>query len=123
MTEFEKSELKNSIELHLLTATGHGWVKSSELCDLFCITERQLRSVNNHPGLCSEFAISGDKGFKHVTKAGPKEYIRFKHRMRRHAVSELIRVRALDRLRSSQTKTLKHPSFTYQKESGQGVLL
>jgi len=116
-------DLKADIESYLLSAPGSGWVNSRELCARFEIKDRQLRAVGDRPGLATEFAISSDKGFKHVTKAGRVEYLRFKHRMRRHAISELVRVRDLDRRRNSQTRTIKRPAFTFQKDSGQGVLL
>jgi len=116
-------ELKEAIENHLLNAGGSGWVKSSELCELFDIKERQLRAVGERPGLASEFAISGDKGFKHIDRAMPAEYLRFKHRMRRHAIGQLTRSSNLDRRRTQSTRTIKRPAFTYQKDTGQGVLL
>jgi len=116
-------ELKAAIENHLLAAPGNGWIKSSELCSLFDIKERQLRAVGDRSGLCSDFAISGDKGFKHVSRATPAEFLRCKHRLRRHAIAELVRARNLDRLRAQSIRTIKRPAFTYQKDTGQGVLL
>jgi hypothetical protein len=116
-------ELKEAIEQYLLTAPGEGWVKSAELCERFAIVERQLRGMGDKPGLCSEFAISGDKGFKHVQTASKSEYRRFKHRMRKHAISELVRTRNLDRLRNAQTRTIKRPAFTFEKDTCQGVFL
>jgi hypothetical protein len=118
-----RDELKEAIETHLLTAGGSGWVKSIALCALFEIKDRQLRAVGNRPGLASEFAISGDKGFKHIDRATPREYLRFKHRMRRHAIGQLVRARQLDRRRNQTIRTIKRPAFTFQKDSGQGVLL
>lgn len=116
-------DLKVDIEQHLLAAPGNGWVKSRELCDRFDISERQLRQVGTRAGLASEFAISGDKGFKHVSLATQTEYKRFKHRLRRHAISELVRTRNLDRRRNRVTKTIKRPAFTFEKDTCQGVLL
>jgi hypothetical protein len=116
-------ELKESIERHLLAATGNGWVKSAELIERFDLrSDRVLRGVGDKPGLCSDFAISGDKGFKHVTKASPSEYRRFKHRMRRHAIAELVRTRNLDRRRSQATRTIQRPAYVYQPDTGQGQL-
>ncbi len=116
-------ELKEAIESYLLDAPGTGWVKSDELCERFDIKPRQLRAVGDCPGLASEFAISGDKGFKHVSRATPAEFLRCKHRLRRHAISELVRARNLDRRRAQSIRTIKRPAFTYQKDTGQGVLL
>lgn len=114
--------LENRIEEHLLEAPGNGWVKSKQLCARFGITERQLRKVGAQPGLCSGFAISSDKGFKHVTKASKGEFVRFKHRLRHHAIAELVRVRDLDQRRHQVTKTTQRPVFTREKDSGQGLL-
>ena len=117
-------KLKEAIEQYLLTAPGDGWVKGRDLCERFDLrNDRALRGVGDRPGLCSVFAISGDKGFKHVARAGTVEYLRFKHRLRRHAISEMVRVRDLDRRRSQVTQQIRCPAFIYQKDTGQGVLL
>lgn len=116
-------DLKADIESYLLSAHGDGWVKSCELCARFEIKPRQLRAVGERPGLASEFAISGDKGFKHVSRATPAEFLRCKHRLRRHAIAELTRARNLDRRRAQTTRQIRRPAFTFQKDSGQGVLL
>lgn len=115
------SELESQIEQYLLEAQGNGWVKSKVLCATFGINERQLRKVGNMPGLCSGFAISGDKGFKHVTRASKGEFKRFKHGMRKHAIAELRRVRDLDRRRHQVTTTTKRPEFIREKDSNQGL--
>ena len=99
------------------------WVKSEELCKAFEVSERQLRAVGTRPGLCSAFAISGDKGFKHISHASTTEYLRFKHRLRRHAISELVRVKKLDEARHNITRYLrKKPDFIFERDTGQGVL-
>jgi len=116
-------ELKESIEQYLLTAPGEGWVKSAALCERFAIAERQLRKVGDQDGLCSDFAISSDKGFKHIARASTREWLAFKHRMRNHAIAEMVRTRNLDRRRSQVIRTIQRPAFTFQKDSGQGVLL
>ncbi|MCF7849722.1 MAG: hypothetical protein K9M45_12805 [Kiritimatiellales bacterium] len=115
--------IEQRIEEYLLEAAGDGWVNSKVLCAAFDVTERQLRKVGDQEGLCSAFAISGDKGFKHVALAARLEWLRFKHRMRKHAIAELIRVRDLDRRRNQITKTIKRPIFVAEKDTGQGILL
>ena len=115
-------DLEQRIEDYLLEATGDGWIKSKVLCARFEIKERQLRKVGSTPGLCSGFAISGDKGFKHVKRASKTEFLRFKHGMRKHAVSELRRVRDLDQRRHQVTTTIKRPAITTEKDSGQVLL-
>lgn len=114
--------LEQRIEEYLLEATGDGWIKGKLLCARFGITERQLRKVGDAPGLCSGFAISSDKGFKHVTRASKGEFVRFKHRLRHHAIAELSRVRDLDRRRHQVTTTTKRPEFTRENDTGQGLL-
>ncbi len=99
-------ELKEAIEQYLLSAPGDGWVKSAELCERFGIAERQLRKVGDQDGLCSDFAISSDKGFKHITLASTREWLAFKHRMRQHAIAEMVRTRNLDRRRSTVLKSV-----------------
>lgn len=75
------------------------WVSTVELCQVFGVKERAFRSIDTSPGLCTAFAISGDKGFKHVELATTMEWLRFKGRMVWHAVGELRRVRALSKRR------------------------
>jgi hypothetical protein len=117
-------ELKESIESYLLTVPGEGWVKSAEICDRFALrNDRALRGVGDSPGLCSDFAISSDKGFKHITRATTREWLAFKHRMRNHAIAEMVRTRNLDRRRAQVIRTVARPAFTFQKDTGQGVLL
>lgn len=116
-------ELKEAIEQYLLTAPGEGWVKSAALCERFGISERQLRKVGDQDGLCSDFAISSDKGFKHIARASTREWLAFKHRMRNHAIAEMVRTRNLDRRRAQVIRTVIRPVFTFQKDTGQGVLL
>jgi len=98
------------------------WVSSRRLCALFGLAERQLRAVGDQPGICSGFAISSDRGFKHVSMATPLEYRTFKHRLRRHAIAELVRVRNLDRLRHQVTTTTRRPEFIRERDTNQGLL-
>ena len=114
--------LEQRIEEYLLSQPLSGWVKADVLCARFEINERQLRKVGNQEGLCSAFAISGDKGFKHVTKATTSEYKRFKHRLRKHAINELRRVSRLDQRRHQVITTTKRPEFIREKDTGQGLM-
>lgn len=112
------NELSKRIERHLIDVSD--WVSSSELCSIFQITERQLRATNTQHGLCSGFAISGNSGFKHVTLASKTEWIRFKHRLRKHGIAELVRVRNLGRVRRDVLKDYR--SHQYEKDTGQRVM-
>ena len=113
-------ELTHSIERYLLDRAT--WVPSQELCTSFGISPRQLRQVNDHPGLCSAFAISGDKGFKHITRATTSEWLHFKHRLRKHGISELVRVRTLDRHRRNATRVTRAPTLTLEKDTPQSIM-
>ena len=115
--------IESQIERYLLEAPGAGWIKSAELVAVFDLgDERQLRAVGRQEGLCSAFAISGDKGFKHVERATTAEYRKFKHRLRKHAVAEFRRTNNLDRRRAGVIKSIKRPQFTAEKDTGQGLL-
>lgn len=112
-------ESKALIETFLL-ASGT-WVPASEICSIFHVTERQLRQVGTQEGLCSGFAISGDRGFKHVSLATTMEWLRFKHRLRKHGIQELVRVRDLDKRRKQVTRSVRN--VQYEKDTGQGLLI
>lgn len=113
-------DLKQQIEQLLLARRD--WVSSEELVSFSGLpNDRALRQVGDKQGLCSGFAISSDKGFKHVSLASTGEWLRFKHRLRKHGIQELCRVRDLDRARSRQVNTVKR--HTFEKHTGQGVLL
>jgi hypothetical protein len=106
------------IERYLLDRAG--WVSTDELCQAFGLRDgRVLRSVGDSPGLCSGFAISGNDGFKHVENATSAEWLRFKHRLRRHGIAELVRVHKLDHRRQRVTRSLKRPAVTLEKDSNQ----
>jgi len=98
------------------------WVPADEICKVFDVSERALRAVGDTPGLCTRFAISGPKGFKHVSIATRAEYLRAKHRLRRHAISELVRARDLDRRRQSAIRAIKRPPLVFERDSGQVLL-
>jgi hypothetical protein len=87
----------------------HGWVSSKELCARFEINARALRAIDGKPGLCSEFAIYGDKGYRHVGTATEKEFDRFEGRMHLHAIGELVRRIKLRRLRRELLSQKKGP--------------
>ncbi len=115
------STVQQSIEAYLLEHGG--WVKAEEICSRFDVSERVLRGLNGVPGICSRFAISNTaKGYKHVENATTTEWLRFKHGMRRHGISELVRVSDLDRLRHNVTSSTKRPKLTFEKDTGQAVM-
>jgi hypothetical protein len=93
------TDLAAKIEAFLLEAKG--WVSTETLCSTFGINERALRAVGDKPGLCTEFAISGNQGFRHVKFATDAEFNRFYGRGRNHGIRQLIRLRKLKRRRAS----------------------
>jgi hypothetical protein len=108
-----------AIEEHLL-ANG-GWVSAAELARLFNVKERELRSRDEKPGICSSFAISGNCGFKHVRHATATEWSHFESRMRSHAIAELVRVKNLRAARGRQTTPA--PRHAFETTTGQGLLI
>jgi len=113
-------DVKERIEAYLLA--DRGWVPCRKIETLFDVRERALRGLDGRPGLCSDFAISSNKGLKHVTLASRAEWLHCKHRLRRHGINELVRVSTLDRRRQSATRSLLHPPMTYEKDTGQAVM-
>lgn len=110
--------IKAQIEAYLLK--DGGWVPTFEICALFGVTERQLRQTADNPGLCTDFAISKDKHYRHVHCAAQGEWLHFKHRMRRHAIKEFVRVRNLNRSRHDATRLYKETAW--EKDTGQAVM-
>lgn len=88
--------LARQIELHLLAAGD--WIPTADLCARFCIRERALRQDGRRPGLLDQFAVSstrnGESGFIHHRHLPTRDWLRIKHRLRRHAISELRKLRA-----------------------------
>ena len=66
------SDAARQIERYLLAAGG--WVAGRDLSLVFGVNERALRRDKGQPGLCSEFAISGPRGFRHVRNATAEEF-------------------------------------------------
>ena len=106
------------------------WVSTAELCSAFGLPDdRPLRQIGEMPGLCSGFAISGNNGFKHVALATRFEWLHFKHRVRRHGIGELVRVRDLDRRRQNVVRHILRPPpnparalLIFERDTGQALL-
>lgn len=111
------NETAAAIEAFLLSAQG--WVSSSTLCAKFDVKERALRADGNEPGLCTTFAISGDKGFRHIRHATDEEFDRFYARGRNHGIRQLVRLRRLRRARANLVVRQPPP----ETPSGQFLLL
>jgi hypothetical protein len=65
-------DLAQQIENLLLER--HGWVTAAELQKECRVNGRARRALDGKPALCSEFAISGNKGFKHLRYATDEEF-------------------------------------------------
>jgi len=91
------------IEMHLLAAGS--WVPTREICSRFGIPKRRLRQDDKRPGLLDDFAVSstreGQSGYIHHAHLPTAVWLPIKHRLRRHGIAELRRVRAWDRSRSN----------------------
>jgi len=113
------NDLAEQIEQYLLVVSD--WVSSDEICVRFGLKDdRPLRQVGSRQGLCSGFAISGNDGFKHVSLATTAEWLHFKHRLRKHGIAELIRVRDLGQRRHNSVKAIRAGQF--ERDTGQGVM-
>lgn len=97
------------------------WIRAQDICVRFEICQRKLRALGDRPGLCSEFAISGDKGFKHVRHATTVEFNRSYQRSRTHGINELIGARRRKRYRD-RLLTSKPPPM-HERATGQAVML
>ena len=115
------TELAAQIEAHLMTERR--WFSSEELCTRFGLPldGRAFRQIGDQEGLCSNFAVSGNKGFKHVFYATDGEWDRFYNRMRNHGIGELVRTKKLLLKRRSMT-TIK-PPVVFEKTTGQALLI
>lgn len=109
--------LTPQIESYLLERGD--WVKSRELCERFGVTERQLRAIDDHPGLCTLIAISGNKGFKHISLATPAEWQENYTRERKHNIMALVNLRAKRRLRMTLTRQISRPALVFERDTGQ----
>ncbi|MFA7256924.1 MAG: hypothetical protein WC047_05060 [Kiritimatiellales bacterium] len=109
--------LSPQIESYLLERGE--WVKSRELCERFGVTERQLRAIDDRPGLCTMIAIGGNKGFKHISLATPAEWEDHYARERKHNIMALVNLRAKRRLRMTLTRQVRRPELVFERDSGQ----
>ena len=110
-------DLTPQIEAYLLDRRD--WVKSRELCERFGVTDRQLRAIDDRPGICSRIAISGNKGFKHISLATTTEWQEHYARERKHNIMALINLRAKRRLRLTITRQIQRPQIVFERDTGQ----
>lgn len=59
--------MPDPVDLEKFLQERHRWVSSAEICEHFRLSDdRPFRRINGRPGLMADFAISGNRGFKHV---------------------------------------------------------
>lgn len=115
-------DLPVQIERYLFERKG--WVSSRELEEVFEVNERAFRCVKDRPGLCTTFAVSSNKGFRHIAHATDEEFRKSMARIRGNALGQLMHVRQQRRTRESILATRATlPPFTFERATGQGVLL
>ena len=114
-------DLANHIETYLRAAKG--WVSAEDLCVAFDVNKRDLRAHGDRPGLCSRFAISGNKGFRHIAHCTPAEFTHFCSRVVSHAEGELARVNDLRTARAAALQPTDRPLPVFERGSGQALLL
>lgn len=112
--------LQDQIEAYLL-AMGD-WCPARQICDRFDLRERALRGLDGSPGLCTLIAISGNKGYKHVTLATTSEWLEHYNRERKHNIMALVNLRKKRQLRLSVSRQIQHLSLQIEKDSGQIVM-
>ena len=114
--------LVSEIEIYLLAERG--WVPTPDICLRFSIPARLLRQDGPRPGLLDHFAVSstknGQNGYCHHKYLPTADWLPIKHRLRRHAIGELCRVRAWDRARHN-CLTGKQPNQV-ERHTGQATL-
>jgi hypothetical protein len=115
-------QLAAQIEIFLLTKGT--WVPTAEICERFSIKERMLRQDGRRAGLLDCFAVSstrgGESGFIHHRHLETAAWLPIKHRLRRHAVAELRKLKAWTQARA-RCLTGKRPDLQ-EVHTGQGLL-
>lgn len=74
------------------------WMKADNLACSFNLTARDLRGADSP---IRDFAISGDKGYRHIANATPEEITHFCNRLTAHALEELKRVNRIKEIRQN----------------------
>ena len=116
-------DIAREIEAFLLLSGG--WVSTRRICERFDIPERRLRQAEDRQGLLDDFAVSStcskESGYIHHKFLPTEQWLPIKHRLRRHAISELRRVQRWGKARINCT-TGKRPGMM-ERHTGQLVFL
>lgn len=109
-------------EIEALLIERRDWVSAAEICARFGLRERVLRSHDDHPGLCTLIAVSGNKGYKHVAFASTEEWDRHYARERGHNLTALYHLRRKRARREAVLKQLRSKHITVEKDTNQIVM-
>jgi len=122
MPDADPATLARQIELFLLDAGG--WVRVSEICSRFGIRQRMLRQDGDREGLLDHCAVSstknGESGFCHHRFLPTDQYLPVKHRVLKHSIAQIRKVREWDRSRHNILSGL--PPARFETHTGQGLL-
>jgi len=95
------------------------WVPALEICLRFHISQRSLRASHRRPGLLDDFAVSSKKGHKHTSLLTTAEYLPYKHKMLRHSLSQIRKIKKWD---AGRHKQLTKKPLLIERHNGQGVM-
>ena len=109
--------MEKQIEAFLLEVKD--WVLAQVICARFTLTERALRAHNGKPGVLDNFAVSSDKGYKHISLFTQEEFLERCHTIRRHGIGELRKTRLWKKVRAR----IQKPATPYRLDpTGQTLL-
>jgi hypothetical protein len=122
MPDQDPSGLARQIEVFLLDRAG--WVPVTEICSRFGIKERLLRQDGSREGLLDHCAVSstqnGESGLCHHRFLPTSAWLPVKHRLLRHSISQIRKVRKWDRCRHNIL--IGRPPVRYEAHTGQALL-
>jgi hypothetical protein len=115
------TDLQSEIESFLLGLAS--WCPAEVIVERFGVPERRLRADGRRPGLLDGFAVSstrnGANGYIHHKFLPTEEWLPIKHRLRKHAVAELRRVKVWSQARARVLMPAPQPT---ERHTGQLVM-
>jgi hypothetical protein len=109
--------LAAQIEAYLLLEAR--WVPAVEICQRFQVSKRKLRACRTRPGLLDDFAVSSKQGHKHTSLLTTAEYLPYKHKMLRHSISQIRKIKKWD---NGRHNSLTKKPVLIERHSGQLLL-
>jgi hypothetical protein len=98
------------------------WVPAADICDRFQIRQRILRAYKGIPGLLTEIAISGDKGYRHIATCTESEWQEYYGRNRSHGLEELRSLRRKRDARRRLQRTIRRPPLLLERHTPQTLM-